>query len=245
MRQCCNVRLLTSDPLARDEIVVLSHLRFAAGVYVLAAGLLMGAGGAVAVADPGSGGSAAHGDDGTNAPGQQTSTKKPKKLTEERAWRHGHPDRRKTRRAPSAGDYQSEGAEEPMRLAPATHGNGAEPHREPPVTDRVAPVTDGVAPVTDGVAPVTDGVAPVTDGVAPVTDGVAPVAPVSDVIALMQDMLKVAPLTQLQSDLYSFLLGIAGVAPVPNSVAAVSDVIALIQDMLTSVAGAVVPRSRN
>ena len=37
----------------------------------------------------------------------------------------------------------------------------------------------------------------------------------------------VVPLTQLQSDLYSFLLG--------------SDVIALIQDMLTSVAGAVVP----
>ena len=97
--------------------------------------------------------------------------------------------------------------------------------------------------LTDGVAPVTDGVAPVTDGVAPVTDGVAPV---SDVIALIQDMLTsvagaVVPLTQLQSDLYSFLLGIAGVAPVPNLVAAVSDVIALIQDMLTSVAGAVVP----
>ena len=40
-------------------------------------------------------------------------------------------------------------------------------------------------------------------------------APVSDVIALVQDMLTsvagaVVPLTQLQSDLYSFLLGIAG-----------------------------------
>ena len=55
--------------LAGGRIVVLSHLRFAAGVCVLAAGLLMGAGGAVAVADPGSSGSAAHGDDGTNAPG--------------------------------------------------------------------------------------------------------------------------------------------------------------------------------
>ena len=77
MRQCCNVRLLTSDPLARGQIVVLSHLRFAAGVCVLAAGLLMGgAGGAVAVADPGSSGSAAHGDDGTNASGQQSSTEK-------------------------------------------------------------------------------------------------------------------------------------------------------------------------
>ena len=41
------------------------RLRFAAGVCVLAAGLLMG-GGAVAVADPGLGGSAPNGDDGTN-----------------------------------------------------------------------------------------------------------------------------------------------------------------------------------
>ena len=57
-------------------------------------------------------------------------------------------------------------------------------------------------------------------------------------VALIQDMPTpvagaVVPLTQLQSDLYSFLLGIAGVAPV-------SDVIALVQDMLSSVAGAVV-----
>ena len=43
----------------------------------------------------------------------------------------------------------------------------------------------------------------------------------------------VVPLTQLQSDLFSFLLGIAGVAPV-------SDVSALVQDMLSSVAEAVV-----
>ena len=53
-------------PRSRSEwIVVRSHLRFAAGVCVLAAGLLMG-GGAVAVADPGLGGSAPNGDDGTN-----------------------------------------------------------------------------------------------------------------------------------------------------------------------------------
>src|SRR6476659_3274117 len=59
-----------------QEVRVL-RFRFAAGVCVLAAGLLMGAGGAVAVADPGSNGSAAHGDD---ASGQQHSTgaKKPK-----------------------------------------------------------------------------------------------------------------------------------------------------------------------
>ena len=73
---------LAIGPLAGGEqmVVGLLRLRFAAGVCVLAAGLLMGAGGAVAVADPGSSGSAAHGDDGTNASGQQHSTgaKKPK-----------------------------------------------------------------------------------------------------------------------------------------------------------------------
>ena len=65
VRRCdnvANVGLLASGPLAGGEqIVVPSRLRFAAGVCVLAAGLLMGgAGGAVAVADPDSSGSAAH-----------------------------------------------------------------------------------------------------------------------------------------------------------------------------------------
>ena len=53
-----------------QEVRVL-RLRFAAGVCVLAAGLLMGgAGGAVAVADPGSSGSAEPGNGGTDASGQ-------------------------------------------------------------------------------------------------------------------------------------------------------------------------------
>ena len=67
-----------------------------------------------------------------------------------------------------------------------------------------------------GLAPVPNAVAPVTDVAAPVPD---PVAPVSDVIASVQDMLTsvagaVVPLTQLPSDLSSFLLGIAGVQSV-------------------------------
>ena len=53
----------------------LSRVRFAAGVCLLAAGLLMGgAGGAVAVADPDSSSSAADGDDGTHASGQHSTT---------------------------------------------------------------------------------------------------------------------------------------------------------------------------
>src|SRR6185295_85658 len=55
-------------PRSRSEwIVVRSRLRFGAGVCVLAAGLLMGRG-AVAVADPVSGGSPNSDDGGTNLP---------------------------------------------------------------------------------------------------------------------------------------------------------------------------------
>jgi hypothetical protein len=82
----------------------------------------------------------------------------------------------------------------------------------------VAPVTNAVAPVTDVLPPVTDVLAPITDVVAPVTNVLTPV---SDVIAPGQDMPTsvtgaVVPLTQPPSDLSSFMLGIAGVAPVEN-----------------------------
>ena len=108
-----------------------------------------------------------------------------------------------------------------------------------PAPDPVAAVPDPVAaPAPDPVAAVPDPVAaPAPDPVAAVPHPVAAlgptaVAPVSDVSALIQDMLTsvagaAVPRTQLQSDLYSFLMR--------------SDVSALIQDMLTSVAGAVVP----
>jgi hypothetical protein len=93
-----------------------------------------------------------------------------------------------------------------------------------------------VAPVSEVVAPVSEvAVAPVSEVVAPVPNVVGPV---SDVSALVQDMLTSVVgadvrLTQLQSDLYFFLLGIARVAPA-------SDVVALVQHMLSSVVGAVV-----
>ena len=134
------------------EIVVLLHLRFAAGVCVLAAGLLMGgAGGAVAVADPGSSGSAAHGDDGTNASGQHsTDAKKPK----ERARRHGHRGRHPHTRAPRTPRHPITGATHAKNNAPAPRtpatrttpdalGTGPSvtgaPHRRAPVPDAAAP----------------------------------------------------------------------------------------------------------
>ena len=83
--------------------MVLSHLRFAAGVCVLAAGLLMGAGGAVAVADPDSSDSAAHGDQ--RPPTLQTAVlRKAARKAEGRAWRHEHA---RTARLARAGNQAS------------------------------------------------------------------------------------------------------------------------------------------
>jgi hypothetical protein len=96
----------------------------------------------------------------------------------------------------------------------------AVPNVVAPVTDAVAPVVTGVVvPVTGVVAPVTDAVAPVVTGVVvPVTGVVAPVTDVvTNVIAPGQQIAgAVVPLTQPPSDLSSFLLGIAGVAPVED-----------------------------
>jgi hypothetical protein len=185
-------------------MVGLSRLRFAAGVCVLAAGLLMGgAGGAVAVADPGSHGSAAHGEDGNKASGQQSSTgpKKPKKPKKE----------------PGAGtdtnQHPSTGGKSPKKGG--THSKDETNDSVAAVSNPVAAVTSVGAPVASlPAAPVMNVVAPVPNLVAPVPNLVAPIGAVS-----VQDLLTsvggaVVALTQLPSDLSSFLLGIAGVQPV-------------------------------
>jgi hypothetical protein len=222
--------------------VVTSHLRFAAGVCVLTAGLLMG-GGAVAVADPDSSGSAAKGTDSNQQ--HSTGAKKPKK----------DPGGTDTNQQSSTGatspnqepgdtdtnQQHSTGTTSPNQEPGDTDTNdekkdsalvAAVANVVPPAADVVAPAADVVAPAADVVAPVPDVVAPVADVVAPVADVVAPpnvvapvpnlVAPTSDVIAFLQDMLTAAasavvPLTQLQSDLFSWfssLFGIAGAQPV-------------------------------
>src|SRR6476659_1675798 len=176
--------------LAGGRIVVLSHLRLAAGVCVLAAGLLMGAGGVVAVADPGSSGSAAHGDDGTNTSGQQhaAGAKKPK---DERG-----------------GTDTNDGSLGSGGQSGQQHSAGAKKPKDEPVgadtqdEEKGSGVTGTVPNVV--VAPVTDVVA------APVTNLVAP-----------SDCSCVSVLAQLPSDLFSFLLGIAGAPPVVGGVAGI------------------------
>jgi hypothetical protein len=201
--------------LARGwQIVVTSHLRFAAGVCVLTAGLLMG-GGAVAVADPDSSGSAAKGTDSN----QQSSTgaKKPKKDP-------GGTD---------TNQQSSTGATSPNQQPGDTDTNqqsstgATSPNQEPGDTDTDDETKDSalVAAVPNVVPPAADVVAPVADVAAPpnvVASVPNLVAPTSDVIAFLQDMLTAGasagvPLTQLQSDLFSWfssLFGIAGAQPV-------------------------------
>ena len=213
-----------------EQMVVPSRLRFGAGVCVLAAGLLMG-GGAVAVADPDSGGSP-NGDDGTNASVQGGTASSPvgkitgtlSKTLQDVASTVGS--------GPPAGQQPSSvtstvGSGRQPSSVTSTVGSDPQPgqqsstgakspKKEPGGTGSglVAAVPDPVASVPDPVASVPNLVAPVTDVVAPVTDVVASVpnlvAPVSDVVAA-----------------------------VPNLVAPGPDAIGSVQDISTSVAGAV------
>ena len=234
---------------------VVSHLRFAAGVCVLAAGLLMGsAGGAVAVADPDSSGSAAPGDGGTNASGQGSTTASSPvgNVTD---------TRRKTIQGVTStlgsgrqrGQQPSTGAKSPKKEPGGTDTEdekkdsrlaAAVPNVVAPVPNVVAPVPNVVAPVPNVVAPVPNVVAPVPNVVAPVPNVVAPVpnvvAPVPNVVAPVPNV--VAPVSDVIAPVTNVVAPVSDViAPVTNVVAPVSDVIAPVQDMLTSVAGAVVP----
>ena len=216
--------------------MVRSRLRFGAGVCVLAAGLLMGRG-AVAVADPVSGGSPNGDDGGTNLPvrggtasspvGKITGTL-PKTLQDVASTVGSGPPRGQQSSSvtstvgsdPQPGQQPSAGAKSPKN-EPGGTGSGliaAVPDPVAAVPNAVAPVPNLVAPVTDVVAPVTDVIASVPNLVAPVTDVLTQV---SDVIAPGRYMPTsvadaVVPLTRPPSDLSSFLLGIAGVAPIED-----------------------------
>ena len=193
-----------------------SHLRFAAGVCVLAAGLLMGApGAAVSFAKPPSSDSTAQSDGSTNASDPQPSTggkkaKKAKKTSGGTDATKGEPD---SSQQPSTGTTSQTNAPggtdatdktTDSGTGATTSGTGATP-----VIASSTSEAGAAAPNVEPAMTVPDVVAPVPTLVASVSDG----------IAWAQDMLTsvfgtVVPLTQLQSDLYSFLMGIDGAAPV-------------------------------
>jgi len=211
-------------------MVGLLGLRFATCVCLLAAALLMGAGGGFAIADRGSSRSAANGDDGTNAGAKKS--KKPK-----------HESGADTKDgSPGSGGQSGQPHSIDPKVPKDEPGGTDTKDRTKPHSALGAAVADPVAEGPNEVAPVSVAVPLVPNEVAPVSTALPPVpdvvGPVSDVNALVEDMLTsvtgaVVPLTQLQSDLYSFLLGIARGA-------SVSDVSALVQEMLHSVVEAVV-----
>ena len=219
-------------------MVSLSRLCCAACACVLAAGLLMGVGGAVAAADPDSSVSATQTDDATTASAGQNSTgarvnRSPNRATFRqrmtRLFRAANQASSIPRGAikpkdePSGTDTQDETKDDADLGAAVLDPVAAAPNDVTPASDAVAPLSDQLAAVPNEVAPVSEPAAAVPNEVAPVSVVGAPVpnvaGPVSNVGALVQDMLSsvvgaVVPLTQLPSDLHSFLLGIAGVQPV-------------------------------
>jgi hypothetical protein len=258
-----SARIISTLGRAIDVIVAgraVSHLRFAAGVCVLAAVLLMGsAGGAVAVADRDSRGSAAPGHGGTNA-SRQGSTKASSPVGK------GTDTRRKTVQGVTTtpgsgrqrGQQPSTGAKSPKKEPGGTDTKdekkdsglaaalpdlvAAVPDLVTAVPNVVAPVSNVMAPGPDVVAHVTDVVAPVTRLVAPAPSVVAPapdvVAPVTRAVAPAPDV--VAPAARAVAPAPDVVAPAArAVAPAPSVVAPVSDVIAP-ADRHPSVAGAVV-----
>ena len=245
-----SARIISTLGRAIDVIVagrVVSHLRFAAGVFVLAAGLLMGsAGGAVAVADPDSSGSTANSTDTNQQP--STAANSPKKdgtdtkhdkndATDTKHDKNDATDTKHDKNDATDTKHDKNDATDTKHDkndATDTKDDKKDSGVAAAVPDQVVPVAtavpDQVAPGATAVAPgataVPDQVAP---GVAAVPDQVAPgVAAVPDQVA--PGAAAVAPR--------------ATAVPVPNLVGRVPDVIASIQDMFTSVTGAIVPLTR-
>jgi hypothetical protein len=234
---------------------------------MLSTGLFIGgAGSAIAVAEPGSGGSSTHGHDGAHGPslgsspaGRTASSPAggPGGLTASSP--AGGPGGltdtlRKTVQSGTSTLGSVPKPEQPRSTVakiPANEPGAPSIDEQKKDSDLVAAVPNPIAPVTDVVAPVNKAVAPVTDAVAPATNAVTPVpdvvAPVPDVVAPVPDVVAPVP------DVVAPVPGV--VAPVPDvagllqnvvrsvlsPVAQGSDVIAAIQQMLTSVAGVVVP----
>ena len=262
-----SARIISTVGSAIDVIVagrLVSHLRFAAGVCVLAAALLMAsAGGAVAVADPDSSGSAAPGDGGTNASGQGGTTvsspvgdvtgtlRKTIQRVTSTLGLGRQPGQQPSTGAKSPRKSLAARTASPPRFAIWSPQFPTWSRRFPmwsrrfpmwsrrfPMRSRRFPMLVGAGSQCGGAGSQCGRAGSQCGGAGSQCGGAgsecrcrrfpmraAPipnlVGPVSDVIAPVQDMLTsvagaVVPLTQLQSDLSSFLLGIAGVEPVED-----------------------------
>ena len=231
-----SARIISTVGHAIDVIVagrVVSHLRFAAGVCVLAAALLMGgAGGAVAVADPNSSGSAAHRDAGTTASGQQPSgAKGPKKApggTDSEDGTLGS--------APQPGQQPSTGAKGPKKAPGGTDsedgtlGSAPQPGQQPsgakgpkkavPNVGAPAPTAAAPAPTAAAPAPTAAAPAPTAAAPAPTAAAPAPTAAAPAPTAAAPAPTAAAPVTNVAAPAPT------AAAPAPTAAAPVTNVVA-------------------
>lgn len=206
-------------------MVVPSHWRFAAGVCVLAAGLLMGAaGGAVAVADPDSSGSATNADDGISASDQGSpKTGSPVGNVTDTVKKTIPGVTSTLGSGQKPGQQSSIGATSPV---------GAVPNPGAAVPNVVASVPHVAAAVPNEVTSVPNVVKSVPHVIAAVPNVTAPVP---HVIAAVPNV--VAEVPQIAAAIPNVAAVPNVAAPVPNVAAPVPDVVAPVQDTLTWVAG--------
>src|SRR5215213_10501496 len=167
-------------------MVGLLRLCCAVGACVLAAGLLMGFGGAVAAAepDPDPSGSATQTDDPTTASAEQSPTGA-RVIRSSNLATFRQPMARLFRAAnqassilPGAGkpEYEPSGVDTQDETKGEADLGAAVTNDLTPGSDAVAPLSDPVAAVPDEVAPVSDPVAPLAVAGAPVPDVAGPVS---------------------------------------------------------------------
>jgi hypothetical protein len=240
--------------------VVLSHLRFAAGVCVLATGLVLGgAAGAIAVAEPDPGGSTTHGTDGATGSSQGSSSS-PAGSTASNPVGSIADTARKTLQGvtsavgsgPKPTAQPSTGAKSPQTVpagtnstdqkkdagpvvaAPNAVASGADVNASVPNT--AAPVPGAGAPAMNTPAAVADSVAPVTKTPAPVPGAAAPLtntpAPVPGAAALVTN--TPAPVPDTVAPVTNTAASVPGAAAlVANTPAPVPDAAALVANTMT------------
>jgi hypothetical protein len=219
--------------------VVLSHLRFAAGVCVLATGLVLGgAAGAIAVAAPDSGGSTTHGTDGatgssqgSSSPAGSTASSPVGSIADTvRKTLQGVTSRLGSGPKPTA--QPSTGAKSPQTVPAGTNSTDGKKDAGPVVAapNAVASGPDAVASVPNTAATVPDAGAPAMNTPAAVADAVAPVtntaAPVPDTVAPVTNTAASVP---------------GEAALVANTPASVPDAAALVANTMTQAPDAVAP----
>lgn len=226
-----------------EETTITTHLRLAAGACTLSLGLIVGsAGGAIAVADTESAGSATHSQGsevsspslspakgslggGSPSPKHPIRTTIQSVLTKLRSF--GQPTQTQSTTG-TATTSPTTGASSTVGSAAATGSNNTGSNNTAPLTNSSASNSTPPSASNDLAAPTMKVVQPVTNAVvtvATVAESVPSVilslpgspTPVADVITSMQDILTqvndaVAPLAQVPADIYA-LMGVASAGP--------------------------------